>query len=162
MFTAIQKKALWILNLVLEIMLGALVLDVLLGVFSRYIFGSQVAWTEELSVVLLIWVSFLGIASAFAEKAHLGLDIITMNMEPKSRRFVQCFTHLVTIVFVAIVFVSGGIHEVANSITYLNILPALQVPDVIRVIPLPVSGIFILLFELYHLKNAFCGKEAAK
>lgn len=159
MLESIQKIALKCLNFVLELFLGVLVIDVLLGVISRYIFGSQVPWTEELAVVLLIWVSFLGIAGAFAARAHLGLDILTEMSSFGVRKNVLCIGHVIVIVFVIIVFLMGGIREVMNSLKFLNILPALRVPDVIRVIPLPLSGIFILLFELCNLKHDLTAKE---
>jgi len=148
-----------ILNWMLIAVVGFLVLDVLLGVFSRYIFGSQVLWTEELSVVLLIWLSFLGIAAAFAGRVHLGLDILTNALDSSVKRNVTAIGHVITMLFVLIVFVVGGIGEVVDSITYLNLLPTLQVPDTIRVVPLPLSGFFILLFESYNLKQDLCAKE---
>lgn len=155
-FYKIMQK---ILNFVLEIVAGALVLDVLLGVVTRYIFGKQVPWTEELSVVLLIWLSFLGIAAAFAARAHLGLDILMNYMDVSVKKKVVCIGHIITLAFVIIVFLVGGLREVNNSLTYINILPALHVSDVIRVIPLPISGIFIILFEIYNMKTDLTRKE---
>ena len=50
---------------------AALVLDVLWGVISRYVLGSQSRWTEELAIYLLVWVSLLGATLVFRERAHL-------------------------------------------------------------------------------------------
>ena len=65
-----------ILNICLASAVALLTLDVLLGVGSRYLWGAQIKWTEELATVLLIWVSFLGTAAAFEAKAHLGIDLL--------------------------------------------------------------------------------------
>ena len=45
-----------ILNVCLASAVALLTLDVLLGVGSRYLWGAQIKWTEELATVLLIWV----------------------------------------------------------------------------------------------------------
>lgn len=158
MLEGIRKHALKLLNFCLIISVAVLVLDVLLGVASRYLWGAQIKWTEELATVLLVWVSFLGIAAAFEARAHLGIDIVvnyfTVDMKPK----MSVFIHLVTLIFVVIVFEIGGIKLVMQAVKHWNVLPALQVSDMIQFLPLPVSGLFILLFELCNLKKDLAGE----
>ena len=77
MLDTLKKQALRVLNVCLIAAVALLVIDVLLGVASRYLWGAQIKWTEELAGVLLIWVSYLGIAAAFEARAHLGIDILT-------------------------------------------------------------------------------------
>ena len=60
MLLKLKQGSLRLLNLILIAAVAVLVLDVLLGVASRYLWGAQVKWTEELATILLIWVSFLG------------------------------------------------------------------------------------------------------
>ena len=72
-------------------MVALLTLDVLWGVFTRFVLGSglahkmlsgvipethlgQAVYTDELACVLLVWISMLGAALAFGRKAHLGVD----------------------------------------------------------------------------------------
>ena len=56
-----------------------LVVDVLWGVFTRKVLGDQAQWSEELARFLLIWISLLGGAVAFGEKAHLGVDYFVIK-----------------------------------------------------------------------------------
>ena len=142
-----------ILNISLASAVALLTLDVLLGVGSRYLWGAQIKWTEELATVTLIWVSFLGIAAAFEARAHLGIDLVTSRFTPGMQRKTALFIHIVTLLFVFIVFEIGGIKLVVQAIHHWNVLPALQVSDVIQYLPLPVSGLFILLFEVCQLRS---------
>ena len=57
-----------------------LVVDVLLGVFSRKILGDQIRWTEELARFLLVWISFLGGALAYIADKHLGVDLLVERL----------------------------------------------------------------------------------
>ena len=86
------------LSFLLETSMALLVLDVLLGVVSRYIMGDQVPWTEELACLLLVWSSFFGIALAFDSRSHLGIDLIVNMMTDTPRKTAATIAHLVTIV----------------------------------------------------------------
>ena len=86
MLLKLKQGSLRLLNLILIAAVAVLVLDVLLGVASRYLWGAQVKWTEELATILLIWVSFLGAAAAFEARAHLGIDFLTARFTPSARR----------------------------------------------------------------------------
>lgn len=153
MLETLKRYALRILNFCLIAAVALLIVDVLLGVASRYLWGAQIKWTEELATVTLIWVSFLGIAAAFEARAHLGIDLVTDRFTPGMQRKTALFIHIVTLLFVFIVFEIGGVKLVVQAIHHWNVLPALQVSDVIQYLPLPVSGLFILLFEVCSLRN---------
>ena len=140
MLRQLKACSLRLLNGILVGAVALLVLDVLLGVASRYLWGAQVKWTEELATILLIWVSFLGAAAAFEARAHLGIDFLTERFPPSARRKTELAAHLCTIGFV-----------VRQALVHRNILPALQISDVVMYLPLPVSGVFILIYEVANL-----------
>ena len=153
-----------ILSFLLEVSMALLVLDVLLGVVSRYVMGRQVSWTEELACLLLVWSSFFGIALAFNSRSHLGIDLIVNMMGDAPRKTAATLAHLVTIAFTVAAFLYGGcflLHK-AMFVTR-NVMPALQIPDAVMYLPIPVCGIFILYFEIRNfaadLRGAD-GKEA--
>ena len=151
MFEKLITNSLRLLNLLLIAAVAVLVLDVLLGVASRYLWGAQVKWTEELATILLVWVSFLGAAAAFEARAHLGIDVLTARFSPSARRKAELAAHLCTIGFVVIAFLLGGSILVRQALVHRNILPALQISDVVMYLPLPASGVFILIYEVANL-----------
>ena len=153
-----------ILSFLLETSMAVLVLDVLLGVVSRYVVGKQVSWTEELACLLLVWSSFFGIALAFNSCSHLGIDLIVNMMQDAPRKTAATIAHLVTLTFTVVAFLSGGcflLHK-AMFVTR-NVMPALQIPDAVMYLPIPICGLFILYFEICNfaadLRGAD-GKEA--
>ena len=149
-----------ILGVLLEVCVAFLVLDVLLGVVSRYVMGSQVPWTEELACLLLVWSSFLGIALAFDSRAHLGIDLVVNMMDDASRKAAMMFAHIVTIVFTAVVFLYGGIFLLHKAMFVTpNVMPALHVRDAVMYLPIPISGFFIFFFELNHFAADLEGEK---
>ena len=85
-----------------------LVIDVLLGVFSRKILGDQVRWTEELARFLLVWISFLGGAIAYLDDKHLGVDLLVDRIDPAARRIARVVSHGLVFAFAFFVMGIGG------------------------------------------------------
>ena len=93
MLDTLKKHALRVLNVCLIAAVALLVIDVLLGVASRYLWGAQIKWTEELATVLLVWVSFLGIAACLTPlKTELPFGLRTESVEAASVRGVMAVT----------------------------------------------------------------------
>ena len=149
-----------LLSFLLEASMGLLVLDVLLGVLSRYILGDQVSWTEELACLLLVWSSFFGIALAFNSRAHLGIDLIVNMMGDAPRKTAATIAHLVTLAFTVVAFLYGGcflLHKAA--FVTRNVMPALQIPDAVMYLPIPICGLFILYFEICNFAADLRGTD---
>ena len=62
-------------------LMAVLVLDVSWQVITRYLLGSPSAWTDELATILMIWVAALGASLGFIQKAHLGIDVIQVQVD---------------------------------------------------------------------------------
>ena len=79
-----------------------LIVDVVLGVGTRYLLGSQIRWTEELATFLLVWLVFCGAAVAYYDKAHLGINLFMLKLHPSARKVTRLVSLLLVFVF------SGG------------------------------------------------------
>ncbi len=133
------------------LMFAALTLDVLWGVVSRYVLGSQSRWTEELAVYLLVWVSLLGAALMFRERGHLGVDYFVGKLDPAARRFSAVIAECAVIVFAAFVLVFGGFMLVSETLRSGQLTPAMgwKIGYLYSVVPL--SGVFVMAFSIEHL-----------
>lgn len=113
-----------LLETVLVAAVFVLVLDVLWGVFTRYVMAAQADWTEELARFLLIWISLLGGAVAFGEKAHLGVDYFVGLFDSSAQKWIAVFAQLVVLFFAISIFVIGGSTVVIDTLRMQQITPA--------------------------------------
>jgi len=141
----------------LAFLLAILVCDVLLGVVSRYVFGAQIKWTEELARYLLVWIGIVGAAAAFARKKHLGLDVLVMFFPESSRRKTTIIADIVCLLFTFAVFLYGGTILTFQAFEINHILPALQIPYGFVFLVLPVAGFFMTMFQIESLLSALYG-----
>ena len=76
-----------------------IVFDVSWQVFTRFVMRDPSSFTEELATFLLIWIGLLGSAYALRQKAHLGIDVLTIKMSPELRFIWEFVIYTVVIVF---------------------------------------------------------------
>ncbi|MBT5901764.1 MAG: TRAP transporter small permease [Opitutaceae bacterium] len=136
--------------IVISLML-LLVIDVLWGVVSRYAFGQQAKWSEELARLLLVWVSLFGASVAFAMKAHLGLDYFAEKLHPDARKWNRVLSGLICLVFAVLIFLVGGGELVRQTYASGQTMVALPIDKWWGYAALPVSGCFMVVFLVEHL-----------
>jgi len=146
-----KKRIDTFLEWVLAIILAAMVLDVVWGVFTRYLLDSQSSWTDELARFLLVWLSILGAAYASGRKLHIAIDLWPQNLDPKKKNYLNLIVHSMVLLFAVLVFLIGGLRYVYISFALGQTSPALQLPIGFVNMVLPISGIFILYYKLSEL-----------
>lgn len=140
-----------VLNVALMVAVLCLVLDVVWGVFTRYVLGEQAKWTEELARFLLVWVSLLGGAVAFGTKGHLGVDFFVEKFHPEVRRLMTVAVHLIVLFFAISIFLNGGSRVVADALAMEQMTPALGWKMGYVYLALPIAGIFMVLYTVENL-----------
>lgn len=151
-----------LLELILGGLLALMVLDVTWQILTRFLPMSPSSYTEELARYLLVWIGILGAAYAYRKKSHIGIDLLTNALPPKSKLGVQLFAIAVCLFFAAAVMVFGGIQLVLLTFELKQMSAALNVPmgTVYSVIPL--SGALICLFSIDQSVQLLRGESPAR
>ncbi len=141
------------LSALLVILITLMTLDVLWGVFTRYIYGNQADWSEELAKFLLIWVGMLGAAYASGQKLHLTIDLITDSLSSEYQKKLFILINVLVILFAFSVLVIGG----GNLIYITHILgqtsPALQLPMYLVYMAVPISGVLVVVYRWFDISH---------
>ena len=148
-----QYKLNKVLEVFLVILMSVLVLDVLWQVFSRYLLDSPSSFTDELAGFLLIWVGVLGAAYVAGRKEHLAIDILIQRSPPARQRFLLYLIHSLIFLFALSVMVTGGFILVYSRFVLQVKSAALQLPLGFVYIVLPISGLIIMFYEVFHMLN---------
>lgn len=146
----------------LVVAFSVLTLDVLWGVFSRYVLGAQSRWTEELAIYLLVWISLLGAAVTYGEKGHLGVDYFVGKLDPAAQRVAAVAVDLAVLVFAGFALVYGGYALVAKTLEAEQVSPALGVQVGYLYLAAPLSGIFFVTFSLEALIETITGQSSTR
>ena len=131
-----------------------LTIDVLWGVFSRYILGAQTRWTDELATTLMVWVAMLGAALVYGEKGHLGVDYFVGKLDPAAQRVTEFAAHILVLIFAAVVMVYGGWIMVDRTLEANQLLPALGWKKGYGYSVVPLSGVFLVFYAIEGAVNS--------
>ena len=80
---------------------------VILQVFSRYLFNYSFVWAEELVRYLMIWMVMIGATVVQSKNDHIRIDFFPRLASPRSRRIMDTFFRLCTLMFLAIITIKG-------------------------------------------------------
>jgi TRAP-type C4-dicarboxylate transport system permease small subunit len=147
-FRKINNLLIKILEIAVTVIMGSLVLDVLWGVFSRYVLHNQSTWTEELAIMLLIWASLLGASIGFIRNSHLGVDYFVSKFSIRMQKVFQILVYVLVAVFASVPMIYGGLRLVTSTLQNGQPSPALQVQWGYIYLAVPISGFFILVFSI--------------
>ena len=75
----------------IELVLAALALvvataSIAVGVFFRSLLDHPLAWTNELAVLGLVWLTFIGASAVFKERGHIAVDAVSFLLPAGPRR----------------------------------------------------------------------------
>ena len=136
----------------LVVFMSAIVIDVLLQVFSRYLFNAPVGFTDELASFLLIWLGLLGAAYATGEKQHLAIDLISVRASPENQRRLAVVVTLMVVFFAVAVLIVGGVWLVYTGFLFGQLSASLQLSLGYVYLVVPIAGVLI---AYYSLDNTF-------
>jgi len=86
--------------------LGGMTLLIFLQVIFRYVLSAPLAWTEELSIFMFIWMTFLAGYLGVRKGKHIGVDGVK-NMFPRlGIRIFDFLANLISSIFFIIIVIS--------------------------------------------------------
>lgn len=85
--------------------LGVLVLITLTNVLVRYFTDSSFAWTEEISVFIMVLMVFAGLVNHAAFDTHIRVEFLLERGSPRRRRVLRTLSLLSTAITLALIAV---------------------------------------------------------
>ena len=142
-----------LLSRLLVIIFAVLIVDVVWQVFSRYVLDRSFSFTEELARYALIWLSLLGAAYLNGQREHLSMDYFLMRCSPATKARRQRVIELLMLLFSLLVLVIGGGILVYTSFDLGQRTAAMDISLGWIYLVVPVSGLLIAFYSLYHIIN---------
>jgi TRAP-type C4-dicarboxylate transport system permease small subunit len=123
-------------------------------VYGRYVLNATPTWVEQVALLLVVYIGFLGASVGIHKKTHLGVAVFR-EISPKPVQVVfEFLTHIIMTVFSLVMIVYGYKLTVFK---WSAEIPLIHVPEGLRSLPIMISGIFIFLFSIGHLIHFFNG-----
>ena len=141
----------WVFNWALRlamVLLVAMVLIVFSNVVLRYGFSSGIRWAEEISLVIVIWFTFIAMALGVKENLHINITILPKRLPRVFNDALNLIKYILEIAIGFILLYFGwGVTKNAGR----SRLPATGFSNAINYIIVPIASVFIILYAAYFL-----------
>jgi TRAP-type transport system small permease protein len=146
----VAKKLVNILNKfikwILIILFFLLVVVVFLQVLFRFVLEQPLAWTEELSRYLLVWITFLGAGYGMSIKAHPSIEVLFEKVGPSFKKVLNVVTTILIIFFFWQIIVTS--FEVIER-SMVQTSPVLRIPMGLVYTVIPISSVLFVINLLF-------------
>lgn len=138
-----------ILEVFCAVMMVAMAVIVLLGVFYRYVIQRALPWYDEFAEYLLVWLTFYGSILAAHRGAHIGFETLVEMMPPAVQRVAMMIGEAAMLLIQLALFVHGWRLAEAASFDAAVSIRWIRLSWVYSAIP--VAGAFMFLVGLRRI-----------
>jgi TRAP-type transport system small permease protein len=149
----------WVLDNAVEgvclLLMVVLSVDLMLGVFSRYVLARTFTWYDEIARAAFVWVVFLGAAVGVKRGAHFRLHLLVDVLPASLQRAARGLALLVALAFSVVLIQQGGAFMELGRV---QTLPVSGVSKAWVYAAMPVGGILIVVYTVPRLWRVLVGR----
>jgi TRAP-type C4-dicarboxylate transport system permease small subunit len=121
--------------------LVVMVILISVQVFCRYVLNFSIPWVEEVSLLLMVWFSFIAMAIGVRNKLHISIELFVMWLPKSIQKGIIARIADLSIILIGFVLVYHGILLVQNGM--MSTLPATGLPAAAGYAFVPITGVLI-------------------
>ena len=125
-----------------------MVIIVSVQVVTRKLFNFVFFWSEEVTLLLLAWFAFMGIAIGCRENLHLSMDVLEGISSKKFKMLLDKLIQASTFIFGVYLVIYGWEFTVLMG---ESTLPATKWPNSALYVVMPLTGVMICAYSLLQL-----------
>lgn len=125
-------------------------------VVGRYVFNDTPTWAESGAVLLVLYVTMLGMAVGVRDAGHIGLESLLVMAPEKLRLKMELLIHALVLLFGVVM--AWQCTLLAQSVAGYKI-PTLGVSEAFKYAPPAFAGALVALFSLEHILALLRGDE---
>ena len=133
-----------------------LIVAVLYQVIGRYVFNDTPTWAESGAVLLVLYVTMLGMAVGVRDAGHIGLESLLVLVPEAVRLKMEFLIHVLVLGFGLVMAYNCAV--LAQSVWDYKI-PTLRLSEAFKYAPPALAGVLIALFSLEHIIALVRGEE---
>ncbi|MBM3539048.1 MAG: TRAP transporter small permease [Alphaproteobacteria bacterium] len=118
------------------------------GILFREILDHPLAWTNELGVLALVWITFFGASALYKEHGHLAVDALSHLLPPAGRRALAAILILIMAASMAVI---AWTLLTLIPLQHSKPIPGLDLPRSVYGVPILWMAVSMVLTSLVHL-----------
>ena len=128
---------------------------IFIQVLTRYVFDYSIAWSEEVTRYLFVWMIFLTLNLTIRDNLPIRIDLIDQYLPDKPRKIIDIFVILLSLITFIVFSYSGYMFTLRGM---LSTSPALGIPLYIAYVAMPIGFVLSIIATTYSLLDKCKGK----
>jgi len=126
--------------------LGLVAMSAVIGwqVFGRFVLNSSPSWTEQTSLVLMIWYVMFAAAAGVHEGFHIRIALLEERLGSRAASLRRIVAVVVMLLGLVLLIYGAQLCWLVRS----NVIPSLGISRSVAYIPMPISGLLMALFAV--------------
>lgn len=139
-----EKKKFKLDEIIGAFLLAVMSLITFVNVINRYFFSKSLAFSEEITVSLFVWITLLGIAIAFRRGNNLQMTNLYDKFSPRLKRISTLVSGIIGLVVFSFLIFNSCKEIYKNMTFYHTTSEALGIPTWIYSLGTPVFSLFVV------------------
>jgi len=155
LLSSVNSKVEWICTNISWVLLFAITMLNIVQVFYRYVLNDALSWTEEASLWMMVWISFVILPVAY--RKGLNISMMLFRDMLKRNRFeytIRCVYHVIVLVISLVCLNQAWIMYMGG---YRLELPALEISKAWVYIIMPPAWVLLILMVVEGFFKDFSG-----
>ena len=156
------KYAKWFIlhieELISCVALATMICGIMINVVMRYIFRNPLSWADELAVICMAYVTFVGSAVAYKRNLHYGIDVLIDKLPSSIQLFIRRVTNFIFIFLFAYTTYLGYQLTTNNMKLFHYTGWSYKIMD----IALPIGFLSMTVYAVYFFVQSFTNPNAYK
>lgn len=144
-YLKINAKVWKVLAYIVGALFFAMLCVVTWQVFCRFVLRDSSGWTSEVTMILFVWVIYLGAALAIHDGSQIAMTVIVSRLKAPAKQWFQLVSALICELMYVLITISGRMCVTTFS---KATTPGLSLPMPLIYSAFVVSGILMCLFGI--------------
>lgn len=140
-------------------LVAALGIVVNLQIFARYVFNAPFIWPEEVSRLLLVWMTFIGSAALVRRGSEIAVDTFVLMLPSHARRTALACRDVVLVLLFGFIALEG--FRLAQAVAGMPLI-ATDLPTSMLAWPIVVGGGLTAFHSAIRLAGTLTQRDGAQ
>lgn len=125
-------------------------------VFGRYVLNDTPTWVEQASLLMVVYITFLGAAAGVRNHSHLSIDFIREGLPPFLKNTFHVIADFFVIGFGVCMTYQGSVLVLTNL---ERAIPMIGLSESWKAAPLVICGVLMVVFSVADMAGRFMASQ---
>jgi len=125
-------------------------------VFSRFVLNYTPTWIQPLSLLLMVWIGFIGVAIGIQDNSHIQINLVVSKFPKTIQIILRKLQRFLALVFGLFMLVEGIKFSYNMKDSYIS---GLSLPSAVLYAVVPLSGLLVFVYLLFEFTGKWHGVE---